>query len=102
MSVTSIQFIGLFVVMMNSGAGIHILLPHFPGSPFADHVSAIQYNPNQVASITWPGAITCGPNGSLRCVPINIETITFAGAVDPSTSDIVGSIPHLRCCCSSM
>ncbi len=34
MSVTSIQFIGLFVVMMNSGAGLHILLPHFPGTPF--------------------------------------------------------------------
>jgi len=102
MSVTSIQFIGLFVVMMNSGAGIHILLPHFPGTPFADHVSAIQYDPTQVASITWPGATACGPTGSLRCVPINLETITFAGAVDPSTTDVVGAIPHLRCCCSSM
>jgi len=102
MSVTSIQFIGLFVVMMNTGAGIHILLPHFPGTPFADHVSAIQYNPTQVASISWPGATACGPSGSLRCVLINLETITFTGAVDPPTNDIVGPIPHLRCCCSTM
>lgn len=102
MSITSIQFIGLFVVMMNTGTGLHLLVPHFPGTPYADHVSVIQYSPNDVASITWPGVSSCGPNGSLRCAPINVETITFSGAVDPSPSDIVGAIPHLRCCCSSM
>jgi len=102
MSVTSIQFIGLFVVMMNSGAGMHILLPHFPGTPFADHVSIIQYNPDQVFSATWPGVSVCGPNDSLRCAPIAVETITFAGAVDPAPKDIIGDIPHLRCCCASM
>jgi hypothetical protein len=102
MSVTSIQFIGLFVVMMNGGAGLHILLPHFPGTPFADHTSVIQYSPNDVSSLTWPGVTNCGPNNSLKCAPINLETITFAGAVDPSPLDIVGAIPHLRCCCASM
>src|SRR5258708_3229960 len=102
MSVTSIQFIGLFVVMMNSGAGMHILLPHFPGTPYADHVSVIQYSPDQVSSTTWPGVTNCGPNNSMRCAPINIETITFTGAVDPSPIDIIGAIPHLRCCCASM
>jgi formylmethanofuran dehydrogenase subunit D len=102
MSITSIQFIGLFVVMMNSGAGLHILLPHFPGTPFAAHTSVIQYSPNQVSSIRWPGVTNCGPNGSLRCAPINVETITFSGASDPSPSDIVGAIPHLRCCCASI
>lgn len=102
MSVTSIQFIGLFVVMMNSGAGLHILLPHFPGTPFADHISVIQYNPSDVSSVTWPGVTSCGPSGSLRCAPINLETITFSGASDPSPSDIVGAIPHLRCCCAAM
>ena len=102
MSVTSIQFIGLFVVMMNTGAGLHILLPHFPGTPFAGHISVIQYSPNNVSSSTWTGVTACGPSGSLRCAPVNIETITFTGAVDPSPIDIVGAIPHLRCCCSSM
>jgi len=102
MSVTSIQFIGLFVVMMNTGAGLHILLPHFPGTPYAGHVSVIQYSPGDVSSSTWSGVTTCGPSGSLRCAPINLETITFTGAADPSPSDIVGAIPHLRCCCASM
>jgi hypothetical protein len=102
MSVTSIQFIGLFVIMANSGVGLHILLPHFPDSPYADHVSMIQYNPSQVSSTTWPGVTACGPNDSLRCAPIVVETITFAGAVDPSPKDIVGDIPHLRCCCVTM
>lgn len=102
MSVTSIQFIGLFVVMMNSGAGLHILLPHFPGTPYADHTSVIQYDPAQVSSATWPGVVACGPSDSLRCAPIDIETITFSGATDPAPSDIVGAIPHLQCCCASM
>jgi hypothetical protein len=102
MSVTSIQFVGLFVVMMNTGAGLHILLPHFPGTPFAGHISVIQYSPGDVSSSTWTGVTTCGPGGSLRCAPINLETITFTGAADPSPGDIVGAIPHLRCCCSSM
>src|SRR5438270_7126506 len=102
MSVTSIQFIGLFVVMMNTGSGLHILLPHFPGTPYADHISDIQYDPNQVTSVTWPGVTACGPNNSLRCAPINVETITFAGAADPSPTDVIGDIPHLRCCCTAM
>lgn len=102
MSLTSIQFIGLFVVMMNSGAGLHILLPHFPGTPYADHTSVIQYNPDQVSTATWPGVTACGPNNSLRCAPIAVETITFLGASDPSPKDIIGDIPHLRCCCASM
>jgi hypothetical protein len=101
MSVTSIQFIGL-VVMMNGGAGLHILLPHFPGTPFADHTSVIQYDPNQVASTTWLGTVACGPNNSLRCAPINVETIRFSGAIDPVPVDVVGTMPHLRCCCASM
>jgi hypothetical protein len=102
MSVTSIQFVGLFVVMMNSGAGLHILLPHFPDSPYADHVSVIQYSPSEVSSRTWPGGTNCGPSGSLRCAPINVETITFSGATDPAPTDIIGAIPHLGCCCTSM
>jgi len=102
MSVTSIQLIGLFVVIMNSGAGLHILLPHFPGTPYANHVSVIQYSPAQVSSSTWPGVTACGPNNSLRCAPVSLETITFAGATDPAPTDIVGDIPHLRCCCASM
>lgn len=102
MSVTSIQFIGLFVVMMNSGAGLHILLPHFPDSPYENHTSVIQYSPDQVLSSSWPGVTTCGPSDSLRCAPINVETITFSGATDPSPSDIIGNISHLRCCCASM
>ncbi|HEX3579313.1 MAG TPA: hypothetical protein VHY33_12185 [Thermoanaerobaculia bacterium] len=102
MSVTSIQFIGLFVVMMNSGAGLHILLPHFPGTPFENHVSVIQYDPNQVSSASWPGITSCGPNDSLRCAPIDLETITFSGATDPAPVDVIGSISHLRCCCAPM
>ncbi|MGA8809179.1 MAG: hypothetical protein WB973_14985 [Thermoanaerobaculia bacterium] len=102
MSVTSIQFVGLFVVMMNTSAGLHILLPHFPGTPFAEHVSVIQFSPAQVASSSWPGITACGPNGSLRCAPIDVETITFSGAVDPAPVDIIGNISHLRCCCASM
>jgi hypothetical protein len=102
MSVTSIQFVGLFVVLMNTGAGLHILVPHFPGTPFAGHISVIQYSPSDVSSSTWTGVTTCGPGGSLRCAPILLETITFTGATDPSPIDIVGAIPHLRCCCSSM
>jgi hypothetical protein len=102
MSVTSIQFIGLFVVMMNTGAGLHILLPHFPGTPYANHTSVIQYAPQQVVSTSWPNVAACGPNGSLRCAPIDIETITFSGATDPPPTDIIGDIPHLRCCCQSM
>ena len=102
MSATSIQFVGLFVVMMNGGAGLHILLPHFPGTPFADHTSAIQYDPNQVTSTTWPGTVVCGPNNSLRCAPIDVETIRFSGATDPVPVDIIGTMPHLRCCCASM
>jgi hypothetical protein len=102
MSVTSIQFIGLFVVMMNSGMGVHILLPHFPGTVYADHISVIQYDPDQASSTTWPGVTNCGPGNTLRCAPVDVETITFSGASDPSPSDIVGDIPHLQCCCASM
>ena len=102
MSVTSIQFIGLFVVMMNSGAGLHILLPHFPDSPYANHTSVIQYSPDQISSTSWPGVSNCGPGGSLRCAPIDVETITFSGAVDPIPGDIIGDMSHLRCCCASM
>lgn len=101
MSVTSIQFIGLFVVMMNSGSGLHVILPHFPGTPFADHISVIEFDPTQVSSTSWPGVVACG-DGSLRCAPIDLETITFSGAADPPPVDIIGSIPHLRCCCASM
>jgi hypothetical protein len=102
MPVTSIQFIGLFVVMMNTGAGLHILLPHFPGTPFANHVSVIQYDPNQVSNTSWTGTVACGTNNSLRCAPIDVETIRFSGAIDPAPIDIIGAIPHLRCCCASM
>lgn len=102
MSATSIQFIGLFVVMMNSGAGLHIILPHFPETVFANHVSVIQFDPNQVKSISWPGVISCGPNGSLQCAPVDLETITFSGAIDPAPVDVIGNISHLRCCCASM
>jgi hypothetical protein len=102
MSVTSIQFIGLFVVMMNGGAGLHILLPHFPGTPYANHLSVIEYSPDQVSSTTWPGVTPCGPSNSMRCAPVSLETITFGGAVDPAPTDIIGAIPHLRCCCASM
>ena len=102
MSVTSVQFVGLFVVMMNSGAGLHILLPHFPGTPFSDHVSVIQYNPSQIVSSSWPGATACGPDGSLRCVAVDLETITFSGALDPAPVDVIGNMPHLRCCCPTM
>ena len=102
MSVTSIQFIGLFVVMMNTGAGLHILLPHFPDSPYANHTSVIQYSPDQISGSSWPGVTNCGPNGSLRCAPIDVETITFSGASDPNPIDIIGAISHLRCCCTSM
>ncbi|HXH41676.1 MAG TPA: hypothetical protein VNN08_23835 [Thermoanaerobaculia bacterium] len=102
MSVTSIQFIGLFVVMMNGGAGLQILLPHFPGTPYENHISVIQYSSNQVLSTTWPGTADCGPNNSFRCAPIDLETITFSGALDPQPNDLVGNIPHLSCCCPSM
>src|SRR3954451_15190547 len=102
MSVTSIQFIGLFVVIMNSGAGLHIILPHFPNTPYANHTSVIQYAPEQVVSTSWPGVVACGPNGSLRCAPIDIETITFSGAIDPPPTDIIGNMPHLHCCCQPM
>ena len=102
MSVTSIQFIGLFVVMMNGGAGLHILLPHFPGTPYAGHTSVIQYSPDEVTSATWPGVTSCGPSDTLRCAPINLETITFSGATDPAPVDIIGAISHLSCCCASM
>lgn|GEM_PF-744537 len=102
MSVTSIQFIGLFVVMMNTGTGLHILVPHFPNSPYAGHKSVIQFAPELVVSSSWPGIAACGPNGSLRCAPIDVETITFSGASDPAPTDIIGNIPHLRCCCQSM
>src|SRR3954465_8384842 len=90
MSVTSIQFIGLFVVVMNTGAGLHILLPHFPNTPYAEHTSVIQYAPEVVVSASWPGITACGPNGSLRCAPIDVETITFSGASDPAPADIIG------------
>ena len=102
MSVTSIQFIGLFVIMMNTGAGLHILLPHFPGTPFEAHVSVVQFSPTQVISSSWPGITACGPEGSLRCAPVDVETITFSGALDPAPVDIIGNISHLRCCCASM
>jgi hypothetical protein len=102
MSVTSIQFIGLFVVMMNTGSGLHIVLPHFPGTPYEEHTSVIQYAPGVVVSTSWPGTAACGADGSLRCAPIDVETITFSGASDPSPTDIIGNIPHLRCCCQSM
>jgi hypothetical protein len=102
MSVTSIQFIGLFVVMMNTGTGLHIVLPHFPGTPYEEHTSVIQYAPEVVASASWPGITACGPDGSLRCAPIDVETITFSGASDPPPTDISGNISHLRCCCQSM
>lgn len=102
MSATSIQFIGLFVVMLNSGLGLHILLPHFPGTPYANHVSVIQYSPAQVSSSSWPGVTACGPDNSLRCAPVSLETITFTGATDPMPQGVVGDIPHLRCCCASM
>jgi hypothetical protein len=102
MSTTSIQFIGLFVMMVNGTAGLHILLPHFPGTQFADHFSAIQYAPDQVLSATWPGIAACGPNNSLRCAPIDVETISFTGAIDPPPTDVIGAMPHLQCCCPSM
>jgi hypothetical protein len=102
MSATSIQFIGLFVVMMNGSAGLHILLPHFPGTPYADHVSVIQYSPDQVSSTTWPGSAACAWNASLQCAPIAVETIAFSGASDPTPPDIIGNISHLTCCCASM
>jgi hypothetical protein len=102
MSITSIQFIGLFVVIMNSGLGLHIVLPHFPGTPYAEHTSVVQYAPEQVVSASWPGVTACGPNDSLRCAPIDVETITFSGASDPAPTDIIGNISHLRCCCQSM
>src|SRR5437763_1255161 len=102
MSATSIQFIGLFVFMMNSPAGLHILLPHFPGTPFADHTSVIQYDPNQVSSTSCPGTVLCGLHNSLRCARINVVAFGCAGAVYPVPVDVVGSMPHLRCCCASM
>jgi hypothetical protein len=102
MSATSIQFIGLFVVMMNGSAGLHILLPHFPGTPYEGHVSVIQYNADQVSSSTWPGTAACSFDSSLQCAPIAVETVTFSGASDPTPPDIIGDISHLTCCCASM
>jgi len=102
MSVTSIQFIGLFVVMMNGANGLHILLPHFPGTIYEEHISVIQFSSTQMSSMTWPNVKACADDPSLLCAPIDIETITFSGAVDPPPPDVTGNIPRLRCCCASM
>ncbi len=102
MSITSIQFIGIFVVMANSGAGLHILLPHFPGTQFESHTSAIQFSPDQVTDVSWPGIKACETNPALQCAPVNVETITFSGAIDPSPADVIGSMSHLSCCCNAM
>jgi hypothetical protein len=102
MLATSIQFIGIFVIMANTGGGLHILLPHFPGTPYAEHTSAIQFSSTQVASMNWPNVKPCVDNPALQCAPIDIETITFSGAVDPAPLDVIGNMPRLRCCCSSM
>jgi hypothetical protein len=102
MFTTSIQFIGIFVFIANTGGGLHVLLPHFPGTPYADHTSAIQFIPAQVTSMDWPNVKPCADDTSLLCAPIDIETITFAGAEDPAPADVIGNIPHLRCCCTPM
>jgi hypothetical protein len=102
MSVTSIQLIGLFVVMMNGASGLHILLPHFPGTIYAEHTSVIQFSSAQISSMSWPNVKPCVDDTSLLCAPIDLETITFSGAVDPPPPDVTGNIPRLRCCCASM
>jgi hypothetical protein len=102
MLATSIQFIGIFVIIANTGGGLHILLPHFPGTPYATHTSAIQFAPTQVTSTNWPNVKPCADNVSMQCAPIDLETITFSGANDPPPPDVIGNIPRLRCCCSTM
>jgi len=102
MLATSIQFIGIFVIMANVGGGLHILLPHFPNTPYAEHTSAIQFVSTQVSSMNWPNVKPCADNSSLLCAPIDIETITFTGANDPPPPDVIGNIPRLKCCCASM
>jgi len=102
MLVTSVQFIGIFVIMATTGGGLHIILPHFPDTPYAAHTSVIQFSSSQVSSMTWPNVTACTDNSSMLCAPINIETITFAGADDPPPPDVIGNIPRLKCCCASM
>jgi len=102
MLATSIQFIGIFVIMATTGGGLHIILPHFPGTPYEAHTSSIQFTSTQVSSMNWPNVKTCADNSSMLCAPIDIETITFAGADDPPPPDVIGNIPRLKCCCASM
>ena len=52
--------------------------------------------------MNWPNVKPCADNARCNARPIDIETITFSGASDPAPPDIIGNIPHLRCCCASM
>jgi hypothetical protein len=99
---TTIQFVGLFIVMLQGGGtgGLHILMSHYPSLP--DHQTVIAYNPKQLAALpVWnPPPVDCVVGGQkLTCAQVGVQTIRFSGQNDPAPGQLIGAISHLTCCC---
>jgi len=101
---TTIQFVGLFIIMLQGGGtgGLHILMSHYPSLP--DHQTVIAYDPKELAAPpVWnPPPAECTVGGrKFTCVQVGVQTIRFSGQNDPPPGDIIGSISHISCCCAA-
>jgi len=107
---TTVSFIGLFVLIYTQNVGYQVLMPHFNITP--KHDSVIVYPKTDRVQgdgkDEWPVAGTFPLNGiDYEYVEVKKEYITFSGATDGVPDQLIGSPtspapPHLSCCCSAL
>ena len=98
---TTIKFIGLFILIYTQNVGYRILFPQFTGMP-TDHPSYIAYAvTDRVAGDNdWPVTGDVPGMTGWQYVTVNREFITFAGSTDGVPAQV--NPPHLTCCCQAM
>ena len=95
---TTVKFIGLFVLIYTNNVGYQILMPRFEMVP--PHPSIIAYAKADRIGGDWPGAAPLTDVEGWEYVPVNLEYITMSGAEDGVPNKV--EPPHLTCCCSAM
>jgi hypothetical protein len=98
---TTIKFIGLFVLMYTQNVGYHILVPHFTGMPM-DHPSFIAYQTSDrnPGADDWPVTGDVPDMPGWQYVTVDREYVTIAGATDGVPNKV--EPPHLTCCCTAL
>ncbi|MEK6374846.1 MAG: hypothetical protein AABO58_19370 [Acidobacteriota bacterium] len=101
---TTLQFLGLFVVLYTDGIGYQMLMPDFPNLQ-PRHTAVIAYldgtRDDTGSPSAWPqerGSVNIY-GVEYKYVKVKKENIAITGSTDAPPLNLKEKIPHLTCCC---